>query len=155
MCPGGLSPPPPPLTRTLPEQTCMCVCDKSMHELSVRLDRVSGVPQGGGDRLGCGWLCGWRRGKNWGEGGESDCEGWSKGKGRESGKMFSGSCEQKSPATVHSLLRLPRPSLSPVSLLKGQLDENVMCVSSALSRSHPNLHPPLPIPFPNPYSVQL
>lgn len=71
--------------------------------------------------------------------------------------MFSGSCEQKSPAIVHSLLYLPRPSFPPVSLSLGDWMK-MSCVSPQPSLPlpslplSPRLHSPSPLP---PTHVQL
>lgn len=90
------------------EQTCACVCETSVREVKVGWEGFDGL-DGGFERVEVGMGDWWCRGVR--------LRGLEQG-GAKGGKvaMFSGSCEQKSPVIVHSLLHLPRPSLPPVSL---------------------------------------
>lgn len=128
-------PNPPSLRTTQREQTCAFVWRVCVRSGGVRWAGSSGrVTDGGGG------FEGWERGR-----GGVLCQGVrlrGPEQGRREGKvaMFSGSCEQKYPAIVHSLLYLPRPSLPPVSLFKGERMK-MSCVCP---------QPSLPLPFPPP-----
>lgn len=164
MSPCHPSLPNPPLLRTKQrQQACAYVCQVCM---TGRVGWADSSGRRGADRfMGVQAVCVWG-----GRGGLGMVVSWGGGQteragaGAKGGKvaMFSGSCEQKSPAIVHSPLYLPRPSLPPVGLLWGRSDENVVCVCvcprSPLFRS-----PFLPLPKtlfpssspPNPHSAQL